>query len=63
MCTFQHINFYFQTVLGEKLNRLAYVEIQEFERNIQFNNYSPDLPSWPFAINVTVDAHIEDTGK
>lgn len=46
---------FLKLVLGEKLNRLAYVEVVEYRRFIKYNNYSPKLPSWPFAINVTVD--------
>ncbi|KAJ6645750.1 hypothetical protein Bhyg_00959, partial [Pseudolycoriella hygida] len=45
----------YRVVLGEKLNRLAYVDVEEFGASINYNNYSPDLPAWPFAINVTID--------
>ncbi|KAJ6628989.1 hypothetical protein Bhyg_16749, partial [Pseudolycoriella hygida] len=44
----------FHLVLGEKLNRLAYVEVVEPNHFIKYNNYSPDLPAWPFSINVTI---------
>ncbi|KAG4077396.1 hypothetical protein HA402_009797 [Bradysia odoriphaga] len=50
----------YRLVLGAKLNRLAYIETAELKRVIKYNNYSPDLPSWPFAINVTVDTNASD---
>lgn len=57
--------FFTKIVLGEKMNRLAYVDmhivkLKQFIR--QHNNYSPELPLWPFAINVTFDYTV-DKGK
>lgn len=47
------------SVLGEKLNRLAYLQVTDFFRTKKtFNNYSPDLPSWPFAIRVAISMYI-----
>ena len=45
------------SVLGEKLNRLAYLDLSGYDYTL-YNNYSPDLPSWPFAINVTISMYI-----
>lgn len=47
-------------VLGEKLNRLAYLEIVDEGHAIKYNNYSPDLPSWPFAVNVTIGKNSQE---
>lgn len=55
--------FFFKTVLGEKLNGLAYLERVTGTRLINYNNYSPNLPAWPFAINVTVDMNKAKSGK
>lgn len=42
--------------LGEKFNRLAYLQIvTPYGKDINYNNYSPNLPYWPFVINVTSD--------
>ncbi len=45
-------------VLGEKLNRLAYLEVVDEGHTIKYNNYSPDLPAWPFAVNVTYGMYL-----